>query len=58
MYILSLNLILQFGSVFLIFLHVSLSFNSLSSVIFGATAVYPASGFDARAALAACQNEK
>jgi hypothetical protein len=35
-----------------------LNFNSLSSVIFGATAVYPSSGFDAGAALAACQNEK
>ncbi|CAB3989761.1 AMP-binding [Paramuricea clavata] len=31
---------------------------SLSSIIFGATAVYPSAGFDARAALAACQNEK
>ncbi|CAB4026582.1 AMP-binding, partial [Paramuricea clavata] len=31
---------------------------SLISIIFGATAVYPSAGFDARAALAACHNEK
>ncbi|XP_028401856.1 acyl-CoA synthetase family member 2, mitochondrial-like isoform X2 [Dendronephthya gigantea] len=31
---------------------------SLSSVIFGATAVYPSSSFDARTTLAACQAEK
>ena len=33
-------------------------FNSLTSVVFGATAVYPSAGFHAQAALAACQNEK
>ena len=36
----------------------SFSYNSLASIVFGATAVYPSPSFDAHASLMAVQDEK